>query len=79
MGVVLMGVGIDWRQFAKQLRGFGFFGCFAWIFGLQVPAWLRVLLVVLAVVSALAVSAEPGAITARLIKPSPIPPQHTPA
>ncbi|MFE0651033.1 hypothetical protein ACFVZH_20830 [Streptomyces sp. NPDC059534] len=73
------GVSIDWRQFAKTLNAFAFFGCFAWIFGLQVPAWLRVLLVVLAVASALAISAEPATLTARLIKPGTIPPQRTPA
>lgn len=72
-------VSIDWQQFARQLRGFAFFGCFAWIFGPQVPAWLRVLLVVLAVASALAISCEPATLTARLIKPGTIPPQRTPA
>ncbi|MFE7580776.1 hypothetical protein ACFU5Y_04310 [Streptomyces gardneri] len=72
-------VSIDWRQFVKQLQGYAFFGCFAWIFGPQVPALLRVLLVVLAVASALAISSEPATLTARLIKPGTIPPQRTPA
>jgi len=72
-------ISVDWRQFMKQLHGFALFGCFSWLFGPQVPAWLRLLLVVLAVASALAISAEPATLTVRLIKPGTIPPQRTPA
>jgi hypothetical protein len=68
---------VDWRQVVRQLNGFAIFGALAWIFGPQVPAWLRVLLVVLAVASAVASSCDANTITARLIKTPTVPTQRT--